>query len=168
MLIRGSGIRDIAQVLGASQVCVLHQLELKASKQALQFVKQPYEKLQIDELWNYVGNKKRRRWFLYAYCPESKQIMAMVCGTRGAATVRRLYSKIKHLPVDWYCTDKWKAFAKVLPFDRHLIGKKYTKAMNTSLRNRRMMRRTTCFSKKEAYHLAAMRLTVSYFNKHTL
>jgi insertion element IS1 protein InsB len=110
--------------------------------------------------------------FLYAYYPESKQIVAMVCGTRGAATVRKLYSKIEHLPVDWYCTDNWKAFATVLPYDRHLIGKKYTKAIegvNTNLRtrNKRMMRRTTCFSKKEDYHLAAMRLTVTYFNNHT-
>lgn len=109
---------------------------------------------------------------MYAYCPQSKEIVAMVCGSRNAATVRKLYRKIKHLQVDWYCTDNWKAFAKVLPYDRHLIGKKFTKAIegvNTNLRtrNRRMMRKTTCFSKSETNHLYAMRLSITYFNHHT-
>ena len=172
MLVRGSGIRDIAQVLGVSQGCVLRQLEQQAEQTALKPEKLHYQKLQIDELWSYVGKKKRKRWFMYAYCPESKEIVAMVCGGRSAATARKLYRKIKHLQVDWYCTDNWRAFAKVLPYEGHLIGKKFTKAIegvNTNLRtrNRRMMRKTTCFSKSEANHLHAMKLSIRYFNHHT-
>jgi len=147
-------------------------VEQLAGKASLKPAKQPYQKLQIDELWSYVGEKKRKRWFIYAYCPESQEIVAMVCGTRSAATVKKLYRKIKHLQVDWYCTDKWKAFAKVLPYERHLVGKKFTKAIegvNTNLRtrNRRIMRKTTCFSKSETNHLYTMSLTVQYFNYHT-
>ncbi|MCC9168136.1 hypothetical protein LN893_14915 [Pontibacter sp. XAAS-A31] len=56
--------------------------------------------------------------------------------------------------VDQYCTNTWRAFAKVLPAQRHRVGKEYTKnieGVNTCLRtrNRRLMRRTTCFSKEK-------------------
>lgn len=62
--------------------------------------------------------------------------------------------------------------AQVLPYEKHLIGKKFTKAIegvNTALRlrNRRINRKTTCFSKKEANHIYAMNITISYFNHHT-
>lgn len=172
MLVRGSGVSDIAQVLGVSQVCVLQHLWHLASQVSQKVEKQHYDKLQLDELWSFVGKKKRKRWFLYACCPESKEIVAMVCGSRSAATVRKLYRKLKNVQVNWYCTDKWKAFAKVLPYDKHLIGKKFTKAIegvNTALRlrNRRMNRKTTCFSKSEDNHLHAMKLSVNYFNHHT-
>lgn len=172
MLVRGSGVSDIAQVLGVSQVCVLRHLQRLAERAGPVAEKRHYERLQLDELWSYVGSKKRKRWFLYAYCPESKEIVAMVCGSRRAATVRKLYRKLGGLEVDWFCTDKWKAFQKVLPYEKHLIGKKFTKAIegvNTALRlrNRRINRKTTCFSKKEENHMYAMNITVSYFNHHT-
>ena len=155
MLVRGSGVSDIAQVLGVSQVCVLRHLQ------------------RLAERGSYVGSKKHKRWFLFAYCSESREIVAMVCGSRSAATVRKLYRKLQGLEVDWFCTDKWKAFLKVLPYEKHLIGKKFTKAIegvNTALRlrNRRINRKTTCFSKKEENHMYAMNITVSYFNHHTL
>nr|WP_245402711.1 IS1 family transposase [Pontibacter sp. E15-1] len=172
MLVRGSGVSDIAHVLGVSQVCVLRHLQRLAGQAGAAVSKGPYDRLQIDELWSYVGNKKRKRWFVYAYCPEGKEIVAMVCGSRSAATVRKLCRKLEGLQVNWFCTDKWRAFAKVLPYEKHLIGKRFTKAIegvNTALRlrNRRMNRKTTCFSKQEANHMYAMNITISYFNHHT-
>ncbi|GAB3816978.1 hypothetical protein GCM10028895_12680 [Pontibacter rugosus] len=60
----------------------------------------------------------------------------------------------------------------MLPYDKHLVGKKLTKAIegvNTALRlgNRRMNRKATCFSNKEENHMYAMNITVSYFYHHT-
>ncbi len=51
--------------------------------------------------------------------------MAWVFGGRDVATFRRLYDKVKHLDCKFY-TDNWYAFAKVIPKNRHIIGKSHT------------------------------------------
>ncbi len=71
----------------------------------------------------------------------------------------------------WYCSDDWRAFKAVLPYDRHLIGKCFTQAIegvNTCLRTRngRVARKTTCFSKKEQPHQDLMLLVVHHRNYH--
>jgi len=35
--------------------------------------------------------------------------------------------KLHKVEINFYCTDNWRAFAEVLPKERHIIGKKYTK-----------------------------------------
>lgn len=132
MLVRGSGVSDIAQVLGVSQACVLLHLQRLAERAAPMAQGRRYERLELDELWSYVGSKKHKRWFLYAYCPESRELVAMVCGSRSAATVRKLYRKLGGLEVDWFCTDRWKPFAKVLPYDKHLIERNSPKPSRAS------------------------------------
>jgi len=37
-----------------------------------------------------------------------------------------LYDKVKHLTNCTFYTDGWDAFAKVLPMERHVVGKKHT------------------------------------------
>ena len=76
----------------------------------------------------------------------------------------------KEVEIDCYCTDHWKAFAQVLPPNKHKIGKAYTKnieGVNTSIRtrNRRFVRKTTCFSKKKENHIASLNIMFNYRNK---
>jgi insertion element IS1 protein InsB len=52
--------------------------------------------------------------------------VAWVLGGRDAATFQRLYDKVKHLKDCIFYTDDWDAFAKVLPPERHVIGKAHT------------------------------------------
>ena len=52
--------------------------------------------------------------------------MAWVLGGRDSATFQRLYDKVKHLKDCMFYTDDWDAFAKVLPPERHTIGKAHT------------------------------------------
>ena len=47
-------------------------------------------------------------------------------GKRDTATFKRLYEKVKHLTTCTFYTDHWDAFAKVLPPDRHIMGKEHT------------------------------------------
>jgi hypothetical protein len=51
--------------------------------------------------------------------------VAWVLGNRDTATFRRLYDKVRHLTGCIFYTDDWNAFAKVLPSERHVIGKGY-------------------------------------------
>lgn len=135
--------------------------------------------MQIDEVWSYVGKRKKGKyWLLYAYSPQSDEVLAYVCGPRSAKTVRELMKKLEKVEIDAYCTDHWKAFAQVLPPDKHQIGKAYTKnieGVNTCIRagNRRFVRKTTCFSKKKENHLASLNIIFQHRNKqkakhHTL
>lgn len=170
MLLRGSGVRDCAVVLGISKNCVLRHLVKAAEEVTIKPQRSDYHRVQIDELWSYVGKKEKKVWLLYAYCAESGEILAFTLGKRSAKTVKNLMVKLKHLEIDFFCTDDWEAFAAVLPYYKHLIGKRFTKAIegvNTWFRTRlrRLVRRTTCFSKKVLNHYAMIKLAIYHRNQ---
>ena len=98
--------------------------------------------------------KKNKKWIIKAVDRSTGQTIAWVTGGRDAATFRRLYDKVKHLTDCIFYTDDWEAFAKVLPKERHVIGKSGTAAIerdNSNTRHHlgRMTRRTKVVSKKE-------------------
>lgn len=168
MLTRGSGIRDIAYVLNISQTCVLGILKSQSGIE-LKPRLQHYHQVQVDELYSFVGSKKKKVWILYAYCAATKEILALTMGKRSKKTVKDLFKRMKNIEVNFWCTDAWKAFREVFPADKHLIGKKFTKAIEgviTSLRNccKRLIRRTTAFSKKLVNHWTAVKLVMNYRN----
>ena len=74
--------------------------------------------------------------------------------TRSAKTFKRLYDKVKHLKSCTFYTDSWDAFSKVLPKDRHVIGKQHTVSIerdNSNIRNdlARFTRHTKIVSRSE-------------------
>ena len=174
MLVRNSGIRDIEQVTGVHRQTVLRWLNQRAEACELKPRRQSYASVQIDEVWTFVKERKRRKkWLFYAYAPETGEVLAWSWGNRSQHTVKRLYRQLEKLEIECFCTDDWPAFTKVLPQERHLIGKAFTKhieGVNLCLRtrNRRIVRKTACFSKKEQNHYNAMKLIFYYRNYHTL
>jgi len=69
-------------------------------------------------------------------------------------TFCRLYNKVKHLKDCIFYTDDWAGFVKVLPKDRHVIGKAHTVTVeqnNSNTRHHlgRFTRRTKVVSKCE-------------------
>lgn len=169
MLLHGSGITDIANVLGVSKGCIIRALLKIGDQITLKPSKKHYHKVQIDELHSFVGNKKKKIWIIYAYDAETDEIIAVTAGKRSKKQVKDLYKRLEGITIDWFCTDKWEAFRQVFPYDKHLIGKQFTKAIegvNTSLRNscKRLNRRTTSFSKKLFNHWQAIKLTMHYRN----
>ncbi len=171
LLERNSGIRDIEELLGISRRCILDTLSRQGNSITIQPANKRYKSVQIDEVWSFIGKRKKGKyWLLYAYSPETDAILAYSCGSRSAKTVRELFKKLKEVEIEEYCTDHWKAFARVLPPEKHTIGKDYTKnieGVNTSIRarNRRFVRKTTCFSKKKENHMAALNIMFNYRNK---
>lgn len=170
MLLRGSGIRDCAAVLEVSLACVLSTVLKEGKGLEIKPKYRHYERIQIDEQWSYVKEKKRKVWMIYALCAESGEILAATWGKRNRAGVRRLMLKLKGLQIDTFCTDEWVSFAEVLPKQKHLIGKQHTKkieGVNTWFRTRlrRLVRRTTCFSKKLLYHWSMMKIAITKRNE---
>jgi insertion element IS1 protein InsB len=164
MLLRNSGIRDIETVLNVSRKTVLAVLRQTADKWQFAPKQTHYRSVQVDEFWSYVKRKKRqKRWLIYAYAPETDEVLAYVVGKRDIKTVKKLYALLKKLTIDTICTDAWEAFKHVFATMNHQIGKHLTRAIegiNTALRarNRRFVRKTTCFSKSEHNHLAAIHI----------
>lgn len=113
--------------------------------------------------------KKKKVWLIYAYSHEDQEIIGFTLGKRNAKTFQNLLVKLKDITIDFYCTDLWEVFSAALPYDSHIIGKQFTKAiegMNTCFRTRirRLMRRTVCFSKKLKYHYAMIKLFIYHRN----
>ena len=171
MLLRNCGVRDIETILGVSRYSVLSCLRRSALLFKNRLQHSYYPSLQIDEFWTYVGKRKEGKvWLLYAYSPEFDEIVAYVTGNRSAKTVEKLYKELSIVEVGEFCTDQWRAFQKVLPTEKHRIGKENTKhieGVNTSFRtrNRRLVRQTTCFSKSMKNHLLAINLMISSRNQ---
>jgi len=74
-----------------------------------------------------------------------------------------LYNKVKHLKNCIFYTDNWDAFAKILPKERHVIGKSHTVVIerdNSNTRHHlgRMTRRTKIVSKQEDMINISMKL----------
>jgi len=97
--------------------------------------------------------KKNKKWIIKALDRRNGRAIAWVIGNRDAATFKRLYDKVSHLTECTFYTDDWDAFAKVLPAERHVIGKAHTVAIernNSNTRHHlgRMIRRTKVVSKK--------------------
>jgi len=96
--------------------------------------------------------KKNKLWVLKAVDRGTRRTVAWVLGHRDTATFKKLYDKVKHLTNCIFYTDDWDAFAKVLPKERHIIGKKHTTAIeqdNSNTRHHlgRFTRRTKVVSK---------------------
>lgn len=157
MLLRGNGIGDICSVLSVSAKAVLRLLVSWGRRVQVKPRQKRYFKVQIDEMWSFVGSKQRKVWILYAYCTESKEILAVTMGRRNQARIRDLLKRLEGIQIDFYATDGWKEFAALLPYFQHLIGKKHTKGIegrNCWIRRRlaRLTRRATTFSKRLVYH----------------
>ena len=171
LLERNNGIGDIETVLEVSSKCVLNMLIQRGESICIAPALAYYRSVQIDEVWSYVGKRKKGKyWLFYAYSAEHDQILAYACGSRNARTVQKLIKKLKDVEIDEYCTDHWKAFTKVLPEEKHKIGKDYTKnieGVNNCLRarNRRFVRKTSCYSKKKENHHASINIMFNYRNK---
>lgn len=171
LLERNNGIRDIEQILKVSRNCALRTLLRHGKAMRIKPARKHYKSVQIDEVWSFVGKRKKGKyWLLYAYSPQADEILADVCGSRSAKTVRALLKKLKEVAIDQYGTDHWKAFAQVLPPEKHQRGKADTKnieGVNTCLRarNRRLVRKTTCFSKKKENHIASLNIMFNHRNK---
>jgi insertion element IS1 protein InsB len=110
----------------------------------------------------YTG-KKNTLWVIKAVDRRTRRTVAWVLGCRDSATFRRLYDKVKHLEDCIFYTDDWDAFAKILPPERHVIGKAHTIVIerdNSNTRHHlgRFTRRTKVVSQLEHMVDISMRI----------
>jgi IS1 family transposase/transposase-like protein len=169
MLVRGVGIRDIAEIAKVSINKVLSVLV--RSNHAIKPKQKHYDSLEVDELWTYVGNKGNKVWLIYAYHRDSGEIVAYTWGKRDLETARRLRGELRMLGIrfDNVYTDAWECFLIAFRSDNLVVGKRNTVGIegnNCRLRYRirRVFRKTCCFSKKLFNHFKDFDLAFFYIN----
>nr|AKQ76698.1 transposase [Candidatus Endozoicomonas cretensis] len=112
---------------------------------------------EMDEQWSFVGSKKNQRWLWYAWEPRFKRIIAHAFGRRTDATLKKLLKLLEPYRFEFFCTDDWASYAKLLPEKKHIIGKHFTQRierqnLNFRTRLKRLARRSICFSRSEEVH----------------
>ncbi len=170
MAVCGSGIRDTGNVLDLFPSSVLRMLRNHSRK-----IKEPdyqgyYEGVELDEFWSFVRHRKTcKRWCWYAYDPQTRKVLAFHIGRRNRSACRSLYKKLTGLDIDCFFTDDYKAYAKVLPPEKHYVGKEYTTHIERRNRDfrthlKRLTRRTVCHSKSDEMHYLFIKMYINRRN----
>jgi IS1 family transposase len=152
LYLEGLGLRSIGRYLKVSHVSILNWIKQAEIQPWLRPSK--VKAIEIDEVYFYVGNKKKRRWLWLAVCRESRRILAHQIGKRDRPTVRKLMEKITTIQCLRYYTDAHLSYRGLFPKGTHRESKKYTytvEGVNSALRHylARFRRRSKCYSKSE-------------------
>lgn len=126
-------------------------------------------RLEADEQWSYVHNKRNPRWLWWVEDHDTGQIVAFVFGRRTNESFRRLMTLLSQAGVivsRWF-TDYWWAYYDELPAEIHQAGKDQTqsierKHLDLRTRIKRLARRTICFSKSVLMHDTVIGLLINH------
>ena len=119
---QGASFRFLAQLFAVSPATTYQWVGKSAETLAEPVVSAGVKEIEIDQMWHFL-HSKNKRWIIKALDRNTGRTVAWVVGGRDAATVRRLYGQLEHLNDCLFYTDDWEAWAKVLPPERHVIGK---------------------------------------------
>ena len=125
----------------------------------------------MDEMWTFVGRKRRRAWLWLAVARAGRRVVAWVLGPRGTATLRRLWAAVprRYHRHPRYLTGQWRAYRQVLPAGAHTVGKSGTRvveARNGKLRRGGgvRVRRARPFSKCRSCHGWRIKIAIDQHN----
>lgn len=82
--------------------------------------------IQLDEMWSFVQKKENKQWIWLALNPANRQIIAFHIGGRGKKDAQIFYENIPDLfkQEAAFFTDYWKAYAAIIPEEKHFaVGK---------------------------------------------
>lgn len=130
--------------------------------------------IQLDEMWSFVQNKADKQWIWLALNPNNRQIVAFHVGGRGQEDAQIFYDAIPKIFKEnaGFFTDYWKAYACVIPEEKHFaVGKDsgltaYIERFNGTFRQRcsRLVRKALSFSKSLSNHIGAIKYFICNYN----
>ncbi|RYF46356.1 MAG: IS1 family transposase [Cytophagaceae bacterium] len=131
------------------------------------------DELELDEVWSYVGHKKRRVWLWFVQCKRTRQIVAWMPGERDVRTAQDVWMKVPKQYKHCQCfADGLEAYAHAIPQEQlHQQTKKehtnHLERFNATLRGRvgRLTRKTLSFSKSYFMHIVHVRLFLIHYNQ---
>jgi IS1 family transposase len=169
MTLNGSGIRDISRVLRVSINTVLKVIREKAAVTPEPALPKRLSDAEVDEMWSFIGKKRRQCWLWYAFAPKTREIIGYVLGRRTDESLARLLEKLRECRITRFYSDDWESYQKLIPSYRHWIGKMGTQRIerqNLNFRThlKRLQRKTICFSKSREMHEAVIKLYINHRN----
>jgi len=164
LLKEGCGVRSISRIMGISTKTVLSRL-LKVGKS----IKTPYFtklgcKFEVDELFVKISNGKSRNWIAYGIERETRKVINFVItSSRSKEAIKPIIDKILLVRPTKIYTDKLNIYPSLIPVAIHRRFQYCTNQIerkNLTLRThiKRLARRTICFSKKQQYLDAHLRI----------
>jgi IS1 family transposase len=73
---------------------------------------------------------------------DSGELLDWECGNRSAGTLKLLLDRLNVFDVQFYCTDEWEAYAKLLPAEKLVRSKRVTHGIErNNCRNRHWFKR---------------------------
>ena len=125
-------------------------------------------KVEVDELWSFVKNKRNQRWLWYAINHDTGEILAYTFGKRKDTVFLKLKKQLEAFQIETYYSDNWTSYKKYIEEKKHKIGKKNTQKIerkNLTLRTRikGLARKTICYSKTEYMHDIIIGLFINTF-----
>ena len=125
-------------------------------------------KVEVDELWSFVKNKRNQRWLWYAINHDTREILAYTFGKRKDTVFLKLKKLLEAFQIETYYSDNWTSYKKYIEEKKHKIGKKNTQKIerkNLTLRTKikRLARKTICYSKTEYIHDIIIGLFINTF-----
>ena len=126
------------------------------------------EAAELDEMWSFVGSKKRPRWLWGALDHQTGRVVAYVFGRREDQALLALKALLAPLGIGRFYTDGWGAYHRHLDPHRHVVGKRRTQQLerkHLTLRTRikRLVRKTICFSRSVQLHEIVIGLFIHRF-----
>ena len=120
-------------------------------------VLQRVDEAEVDEMWSFVGKKKKPRWLWHALDHRSGKVLAYIFGRRTDEVFVKLKTLLKPFGIRRYYTDSWGAYKRNLISKVHSSGKRNTqqierKHLTLRTRIKRLVRKTICFSKSIELH----------------
>ncbi len=82
-LLHGTVIRDTCKVFGVSPQTTLNLILLEGKKVQVMLRQKYYERIEMDEMYSFVGSKHKKVWIFYAYAPETKEVLVVTMGKRS-------------------------------------------------------------------------------------
>jgi insertion element IS1 protein InsB len=112
---------------------------------------------ELDEMWSFVGTKKRARWLWHAIDHHTGRVLAYVVGTHKDAVFLKLKALLTPFGITRYYTDKAGVYRRYLPPEQHTVGKLLMqkierKHLTLRTRLKRLARKTLCFSRSCMMH----------------
>ena len=163
LLKEGCGIRSISRILNISTKTVLtRMLTIANTVRPVDFCKLGC-KFEVDELWSFTGHKNNATWITYAIERKSNQVVDFIVGRKTRENIKPIINRLLLLQPTKIYTDRLNIYPTLIPKDIHKRFQYCTnkiERMNLTLRThiKRLSRKTICFSRKEKYLEAHLRI----------
>ena len=114
-LVERNSQRSIARVTGVARMTIAKRLKKAAAAsprlprlRPKKAQRKEWEILELDELWSFVGHKRRKVWLWRVVERARRRIVGWMLGSRGEAPLRQLWPSLprRYHRHCWYFTDQ--------------------------------------------------------------